>query len=130
MRRSPMRTAFAVLLALFAAPAGALAARPPETGHCAWGAPWVGALRGPPPPAPAEPARGAGVPRGRVEPGPPPAADGTRRTTLDAEHRRFRDEAEDAGVRYRRRFTYKTLFNGVSVSAPQAAAAMIGQLDG
>ena len=101
-----MRTAFAVLLALFAAPAGALAAGPAETVHGAWASQWL------------------------VELEAPPGADGTGRTTLDAEHRRFRDEAEDAGVRYRQRFAYKTLFNGVSVSAPQAAAAKIGRLDG
>src|SRR4029079_13329768 len=38
--------------------------------------------------------------------------------------------AAHPGVRYRQRFAYKALFNGVSVSAPEATAARIGRLDG
>ncbi len=101
-----MRPALAVVLALLAGPTGALAAGPAETVEGAWASEWL------------------------VELEAPPGADGTGKAALDAEHRRFREEAEDAGVRYRQRFAYKTLFNGVSVSAPQATAARIGRLDG
>ena len=73
---------------------------------------------------------GASASQWLVEFEAPPAADGTGKQALDSEHRRFRAEAEDAGVRYRRRFAYKALFNGVSVSAPQASAARLGRLDG
>jgi minor extracellular serine protease Vpr len=59
-----------------------------------------------------------------------PAADGASHTTLAAEHRRFRAKLEDAGVRYRQRFSYTRLFNGVALSATDATAAVIGRLDG
>jgi minor extracellular serine protease Vpr len=101
-----MGPALAVALALLAGPTGALAAGPAGTAEGAWASQWL------------------------VELEAPPSADGTSKAALNAEHRRFRQEAEDAGVHYRRRFAYKTLFNGVSVSAPQAAAAKIGRLDG
>ena len=101
-----MRPAFAVVLALLAGPTGCARRRAGETVEGAWASQWL------------------------VELEAPPGADGTRKTALDAERRRFREEAEDAGVRYRQRFAYKALFNGVSVSAPQAAAAKIGRLDG
>ena len=98
-----MGPALAVLLALLAGPTSALAA---ETVAGDRTSQWLVELRG------------------------APGADGTRATRLNAEHRRFRREAEGAGVRYRQRFAYKALFNGVSVSAPQAAAAKLGRLDG
>jgi minor extracellular serine protease Vpr len=106
MRRSPLRAALVAVLALLAGPAAALAAGPSETVGSAWASQWLVELEG------------------------PPAADGTSKAALDADHRRFRDEAQAAGVRYRQRFAYNTLFNGVSVSAGQAAAAKIGHLDG
>jgi minor extracellular serine protease Vpr len=70
----------------------------------------------------------AATPKWIVELEGAPAADGTSPTTLAAGHRRFRAEARAAGVRYQRRFSYSTLFNGVSVSATKAAAAEIGDL--
>ncbi len=106
MRRSSLHLALVAALALLAGPATAVAAAPAET---------VG---------------GATVSRWLVELEDSPAADGTSKAALDAEHRDFRDNARAAGVRYRERFAYKTLFNGVSVSAPEAAAATIGHLAG
>src|SRR4051794_28508520 len=93
-----------VVLALLAGPAAAVAADPVDS-----------------------PSR---APQWLVEFKSAPAADGTSDATLDSEHRRFRTEIDDAGVRYRQRFSYKTLFNGVSVSASDAAAGRIGRLDG
>src|SRR3954452_8487740 len=106
MRRSPLRAALVAVLALLAGPTGALAAGPPETVGGAWASQWLGELED------------------------APAADGPNRKTLDADHRRDREAAGAARVRYRQRFAYTTLFNGVSVSAPQAAAARMGRLDG
>src|SRR4051794_24141825 len=103
MSRSPMRTAFVVVLALLAAPTDALAADKDEGPRASQ---WLVDLEA------------------------PPGADGTGKTALAAEPRLFRAEAEDAGVHYRQRFAYKALFNGVSVTAPQAAAAKLGRLDG
>jgi subtilisin family serine protease len=71
----------------------------------------------------------AGPPKWLVELDGAPVADGTSRSTLDAEHSRFRTEARKAGVRYHRRFSYSTLFNGLSVSASKAAATEIRDLD-
>jgi subtilisin family serine protease len=106
MRRSPLRPALTVVLALLAGPTGALADAPAETVGGAWASHWLVELEG------------------------PPAADGTGMTALDTQHRRFREEADAAGVRYRQRFAYKTLFNGVSVSASQDTASEIAHLDG
>jgi minor extracellular serine protease Vpr len=106
MRISSVRPALVAVLALLAGPTVAPAAGPTETVGGAWTSRWL------------------------VELETPPAADGSSKAALGAEHRRFRREARAAGVRYRQRFAYKTLFNGVSVSAPEAAAAKIGHLDG
>jgi minor extracellular serine protease Vpr len=73
---------------------------------------------------------GARPPQWLVEFSGAPAADGASPAALDGAHRRFRSEAQAAGVRFRQRFAYKTLFNGVSVSASDAAAARIAELDG
>jgi minor extracellular serine protease Vpr len=105
MMRSSLHLALVAVLALFAGPAAAVA-------------------------APTEIVGGATASQWLVELEYPPAADGTSKGALDAEHRRFRERAQAAGVRYRQRFAYKALFNGVSVSAPEAAAATIGHLDG
>jgi subtilisin family serine protease len=59
-----------------------------------------------------------------------PAADGTKAATIDADHRRFADEARADGIDYRERFAYRTLFNGVSIAADEDAAADIGALAG
>ena len=106
MRRSRLRPALAVVLALLAGPTGALADGPAETVGGAWASQWLVELEG------------------------PPAADGTGMTALDTQHRRFREETDAAGIRYRQRFAYKTLFNGVSVSASQDVASGSAHLDG
>src|SRR4051794_8356746 len=59
-----------------------------------------------------------------------PSADGTSATTLTAERSRFKAEAQAAGVSYRQRFSYSTLFNGISVSAGEGAISEIRNLDG
>jgi minor extracellular serine protease Vpr len=58
----------------------------------------------------------------------PPAADGTAPDTLRNERDRFRSEA--SGITYRQRFTYTSLFNGVSISAGADAISEISRLDG
>jgi subtilisin family serine protease len=104
MTKAQLCSPVLVVLALLAGPAAAVAADPADS-----------------------PSR---APQWLVEFDSAPAADGTSDATLDSEHRRFRTEVDDAGVRYKQRFSYKTLFNGVSVSASDAAAGRIGRLDG
>jgi minor extracellular serine protease Vpr len=93
-------TAFAVL----AAPGVAVAA--PETVNGPWTSQWF------------------------VELESAPSADGTSTSTLTAERNRFKTEARDAGVNYRHRFSYSTLFNGVSISTDDASISEIRNLDG
>src|SRR4051812_5632641 len=100
--KAHLRSSILAVLVLLAVPTAAVAADPAQTPD--------GAQQWLPP----------------VESAPAPPA--TSEATLDAEHRRFRTETGDAGVRYRQRFSYDTLFNGVSVSATDAAAARIGRL--
>jgi subtilisin family serine protease len=57
-----------------------------------------------------------------------PEADGTSDATLDAERADFRARAKHAGIAYRQRFAYRTLFNGISVETGDADA--IRDLDG
>jgi minor extracellular serine protease Vpr len=57
-----------------------------------------------------------------------PSADGTSDATLDAERADFRARAKRAGVAYRQRFAYRTLFNGVSVETGDEDA--LRDLDG
>src|SRR5215217_1432015 len=45
----------------------------------------------------------------------PPAADGTSLRTLKAEKDAFRDAARRAGIKYKERFAFDTLWNGLSV---------------
>ena len=59
-----------------------------------------------------------------------PAADGTSQAALDAEHRRFASSAKAAGIDYRERFAYRTLFNGLSITADDEAVADLDALDG
>ncbi len=57
-----------------------------------------------------------------------PSADGTSEAALDAERSEFRARAKRAGISYRQRFAYRTLFNGVSISTDDQDA--IAGLDG
>jgi subtilisin family serine protease len=59
-----------------------------------------------------------------------PTADGTSQVAVEAEHRRFAAGARTAGIDYRERYAYRTLFNGLSITADGEAAADIGSLDG
>src|SRR4051794_14307131 len=45
-----------------------------------------------------------------------PSADGTSQATLNTEQSSFRSAARSAGVSYKERFAYSTLFNGFAVS--------------
>ena len=100
MGNSRVGSAIVVALALLAVPRAALAAQPPDT------------------------VTGAGASHWLVELERPPAADGTSQAALGADHTRFRVEARAADIRYRQRFAYKSLFNGMSVSASDAAVAI------
>jgi subtilisin family serine protease len=60
----------------------------------------------------------------------PPTVEGTDPSTLSAERTRFRDAARASDITYKQRFAYSTLFNGVSVSAGDDAAAELRHLDG
>jgi subtilisin family serine protease len=96
----------ATACALLAGPPAAQAAAAPETVSGAWAPQWF------------------------VELESAPAADGTAGSVVEGEHTRLEAEARAAGIRYRQRFAYETLFNGVSVSATDAGAAQIRNLEG
>jgi subtilisin family serine protease len=104
MGTSGLRVAIVAALALLAAPAAAAAA--PETVSGPWTSQWF------------------------VELESAPAADGTSASTLTAERSRFKAQARAAGISYRQRFSYSTLFNGVSISTSDGAIAEIRNLDG
>ena len=106
MGASYLRWAVVAALALAAGPEAAAAAEPPETVSGPSASHWL------------------------VELESPPVADGTSAEVLGAERRRFHAGARAAGIRYRQRYTYRTLFNGVSVDASDAAAGEIRNLDG
>src|SRR3954468_12634131 len=76
------------------------------------------------------PAAASWTPRWFVELEGAPSAEGTSEAALDAEHRHFASEASRAGINYRERFAYRTLFNGVSVTADDSEIAEIRDLDG
>ncbi len=61
-----------------------------------------------------------------------PSADGTSEAALDAERSDFRARAKKAGISYRQRFAYRTLFNGVSIETDggDEAISELSDLDG
>ena len=70
----------------------------------------------------------AGPPKWLVELDGAPVADGTSRRARRRAPPLSR-RGQKGRVRYHRRFSYSTLFNGLSVSASKAAATEIGDLD-
>lgn len=58
-----------------------------------------------------------------------PEADGTSDATLDAERSDFSARAKRAGIAYRQRFAYRTLFNGVAIETGDPISE-IADLDG
>jgi minor extracellular serine protease Vpr len=59
-----------------------------------------------------------------------PTADGGDQAALDSEHEGFRREAAAAGVNYREKHAFKSLFNGFSVAATPAEAARLRHVAG
>jgi subtilisin family serine protease len=59
-----------------------------------------------------------------------PAADGTAATTLQAERQAFRSAATKAGVQFKQRYEFATLFNGLSISASRSDIEKIKSLAG
>ena len=59
----------------------------------------------------------------------PPAADGTSLSTIKAEKNAFRDAAKKAGIKYKERFAFNTLWNGLSVKVDDPSqVAKLGRL--
>jgi subtilisin family serine protease len=59
-----------------------------------------------------------------------PAADGTSRATLLAEQKAFRAAAAQAGAKFKERYAFDTLFNGLSITAARADINKIKSLAG
>lgn len=65
-----------------------------------------------------------------VELGGAPIADGGRRASIRAEQRAFRGNAAAAGLSYRERYAYDTLFNGFSVEIDATQLGRLSRLPG
>ena len=65
-----------------------------------------------------------------VELASPPAAKGTSKTTLKAERDAFEKNAAADGLNLTERYSYDTLWNGLSVSVPQAQVAALSSVPG
>ena len=65
-----------------------------------------------------------------VELASPPAADGTARSALQAEHAAFRRAAARARLAYQERFAFSTLWNGLSVRIDPADVAALARIEG
>lgn len=59
-----------------------------------------------------------------------PSIEGTSATALDAEKRAFRRSAQDARVKYRERYSYGKLWNGLSVEVEPGEVTRIARLAG
>jgi minor extracellular serine protease Vpr len=59
-----------------------------------------------------------------------PSAGGTSKQVLQAEKKAFRDSASAAGVKYKERFAFGTLWNGFSIQASPGELSKIRQLPG
>jgi minor extracellular serine protease Vpr len=106
-RKPPLRLALVWLLLLLAVSLvpGASATPPPDV-VAGWSSQWF------------------------VELASAPSSDGTNQATLTAEHDQFAAAARAAGVSYRQRYAYRTLFNGVSISTSEDRISEIRNLDG
>jgi minor extracellular serine protease Vpr len=65
-----------------------------------------------------------------VELSSPPAVKGTSKAKLNAEHDAFRANAAADGVKFRERYSYDSLWNGVSVSVAPSQVAALGSVAG
>jgi minor extracellular serine protease Vpr len=65
-----------------------------------------------------------------VELGSPPAAKGTSMAKLKAEHDAFKANAAAEGVKYTERYSYDSLWNGVSLSVASSKVAALGSIPG
>jgi minor extracellular serine protease Vpr len=65
-----------------------------------------------------------------VELASPPSVKGTSKTTLKTEHDAFTKNAAADGINLTDRYSYDTLWNGVSVSVPPAQVAALGSIPG
>lgn len=59
-----------------------------------------------------------------------PTADGGKAAAVKAEKKAFRDAAKKAGVSFKERYAFDTLWNGLSVSTSSANAGRLAQLPG
>jgi subtilisin family serine protease len=65
-----------------------------------------------------------------VELSSPPAVKGTSKATLNAEHDSFKTNAAAEGVKFTERYSYDSLWNGVSVKAMPSQAAALESVPG
>src|SRR5437879_9758834 len=65
-----------------------------------------------------------------VELASPPGVKGTSQATLKAEHDAFKANAAADGVKLTERYSYDSLWNGVSVSVPPSQVAALGSIPG
>jgi minor extracellular serine protease Vpr len=65
-----------------------------------------------------------------VELASPPAADGTSKAKLKAEHDAFKANATADGVKYTERYSYDSLWNGISVSVAPSQLSALGSIPG
>src|SRR5688572_17795915 len=59
-----------------------------------------------------------------------PISEGNTAAGINTEHKRFRDNARRAGVSYRERYSYESLWNGFSISASTAELGKLSRLPG
>src|SRR5207237_3184677 len=65
-----------------------------------------------------------------VELASPPGVKGTSQATLKTEHDAFKANAAADGVKLTERYSYDSLWNGVSVSVPPSQVAALGSIPG
>src|SRR6266550_5987465 len=65
-----------------------------------------------------------------VELASPPAVKGTSKAKLKSERDAFKANAAAEGVKVTERFSYDSLWNGMSVSVPSAQVATLGSIPG